>query len=351
MKVFNGKSATGNLSEAVRGLVSPKLIIMTCSDEKFDACVAELEQKYPGIPSISCVAMGYDSQIQEKGVFVTAFTDGVTVKVGMMGNVSSSPARSISSIKRNIEAVHPGRENTCIIDFCSGNDAAVMSTLHGILERYHIQVMGATGDAGRVAINGGVYKDAMVYAVIKNEGGRIKAYKENIYAPMNNTQLVASKTDKAKYYLGELNGKSAKKVYMDLTGVAERDIVNQTFRNPLGKVIGNDVCIVSIQDVSGTGLVMYRQINDSDILTLLEMRDPLEVAQATVDAIRNDFSRISAIYSVNCILRYMVLSEMGEFNSYLGKIATMGPSCGLVGFGEHYNTQFVNQTMTCVVFE
>ena len=24
---------------------------------------------------------------------------------------------------------------------------------------------------------------------------------------------------------------------------------------------------------------------------------------------------------------------------------------GLIGYGEHYNGQFVNQTMTCVVFE
>ena len=111
------------------------------------------------------------------------------------------------------------------------------------------------------------------------------------------------------------------------------------------------VCICSIKDVSGTGLILYRQINDSDILTLLEMRDPMEIAQHTVDRIRSDFSKISCIYSVNCIFRYLVLKDRGELNTYLAKIASLGPSCGLVGFGEHYNTQFVNQTMTCVVFE
>ncbi len=138
---------------------------------------------------------------------------------------------------------------------------------------------------------------------------------------------------------------------MELTGAPEGKVVDQTFQNPFGKMMGDDVCIVSLKDVSGSGLILYRQINDSDILTLLEMRDPMEVAQTTVNRIRNDFSRISGIFSVNCIFRYLVLKQRGELNPYLEKIGQLGPSCGLIGFGEHFNTQFVNQTMTCVVFE
>ena len=196
-----------------------------------------------------------------------------------------------------------------------------------------------------------LYKDGMAYAVVKNEGGKVKTYKENLYAPRDNVQLIASKTDKSKYYLGELNGRPAKQVYMQLTGAPESDVVNQTFKNPFGKMMGDDVCIVSLKDVSGTGLILYRQINDSDILTILEMRDMSEVAQNTIDNIRRDFSKVSAIFSVNCIFRYLVFQEQGGLSTYLNKIGTLGPSCGLVGFGEHYNTQFVNQTMTCVVFE
>jgi hypothetical protein len=29
----------------------------------------------------------------------------------------------------------------------------------------------------------------------------------------------------------------------------------------------------------------------------------------------------------------------------------LGSHGGLVGYGEHYNNRFVNQSMTCVVFE
>lgn len=351
MNIFYGKSTSGNVLEAVKGLATPKLIIMVSIADKFEENVAALEKQYPGVPSIGCIGMGYDTTIVENGVTITAFKDGVTVQTGALENVSLSPARHIARLEKDINAVRPGKENTAIIDFCTGNDAAVLTTLSSLVTKYNLQVMGATGDAGKVSVNGRVFDDAAVYAVIRNEGGRVKTYKENIYEPRDNKQLIASKTDKSKYFLGELNGRPAKQYYMELTGCSESGIVDQTFQNPFGKMMGNDVCIASIKAVSGNGLILYRQINDSDILTLLEMRDPMEIAQHTVDRIRGDFSHISAIFSVNCIFRYLVLKQRNELNAYLDKIGTLGSSCGLVGFGEHYNTQFVNQTMTCVVFE
>ena len=150
-----------------------------------------------------------------------AFKDGAHVATGVLEKVSVSPARYITRIEKAIESVKPGKENTAIIDFCTGNDAAVLTTLSGLVKKYNLQVMGATGDAGKVAVNGTVYEDAMVFAIIKNEGGRVKTYKENIYVPKDNKQLIASKTDKSKYYLGELNGRPAKQVYMELTGASE----------------------------------------------------------------------------------------------------------------------------------
>ncbi len=351
MNIFLGKSSNGSVADAAKGLGTAKLIIMTTTADAFEKDVAELEKLYPGVPSISCVGMGYDTAILEKGVFITAFKDGVTVRTGVLEHVSVSPARYISRIEKDIEAVHPGKDNTAIIDFCAGNDAAVLTTLSSLVKKYNLQVMGATGDAGKVAVDGKVYEDGMTYAVIRNEGGKVKTYKENIYEPRDNKQLIASKTDKSKYYLGELNGRPAKQMYMELTGAPESKIVDQTFRNPFGKMMGTDVCIASIKAVSGNGLILYRQINDSDILTILEMRDPMEIAQTTVDKIKSDFSHISVIFSVNCIFRYLVLKERNELGTYLSKIGTLGNSCGLVGFGEHYNTQFVNQTMTCIVFE
>ncbi|MCR5031823.1 MAG: hypothetical protein K6A92_03070 [Lachnospiraceae bacterium] len=352
MKTFYGKSKSGNVSEAVKGLSSPKLILMNSSAQTFENNVKTLEKLFPGVPSIGCIAMGYDTDVVENGVFITAFTEGVKVCSGVMQDVTTMPAKHIDEVQKAVEAVSPGRDNTVIIDYCTGNDAVALTTLTGLTKKYGLQIMGATGDAGKVSANGEVYENAMVFAVVKNEHGKVKTYKENIYAPMDeHIQLIASKTDKAKYYLGELGGRPAKQVYQELTGATEKSIGTQTFKNPLGKVNGEDVCIFSIKDVSGTGLTLYRQVNDSDILTILERQDMEEVAQKTIRQIQSDFRHVSAIYSVNCAFRYLMFQESGGISQYLKKIGSLGTSCGLVGYGEHYNTQFVNQTMTCVVFE
>lgn len=351
MKMFYGTSASGKVAEALRGVSSPKLIIMTSPADLFEENVTELEKAFPGVPSIGCIAMGYEKKVEEKGLTITAFTEGVTCAAGALEYVSKAPARFINRLQDDLNRIKPGNNNTAIIDFCSGNDAGVMNTLNLLIRRYRLQLMGATGDAGKVSANGRIYEDGMAYAIVKNETGRVKAYKENIYTPVEGVRLLASKTDKNRYYIGEFNGRSAKQVYMELTGCTEKEIEDQTFTNPLGKMIGEDICIVSLKGVEGSGVTCYRQVNDSDILTLLQMNDPMEVAQNTVNSIRSDFSRVSGIFSVNCVFRYIVLQKRGELNDYLGRIASLGTSCGLIGYGEHYNGQFVNQTMTCMVFE
>ncbi len=351
MKMLYGASNSGSLQEALRGISDPKLLIMTTSADNFEKHLEELESAFPGVPSISCIAMGYDKKVNEKGVSITAFTEGVRCAAGVLENVSKSPAKYIYRLQEDLEKIRPGKSDTAIIDFCSGNDAGVMNTLTLLIEKYSLELMGATGDQGKVAANGKIYEDGMAYAVIKNENGRVKAYKENVYVPRDDVRLLASKTDKSKYYIGELNGRSAKQVYMELTGCTEKGIETQTFSNPLGKMIGDDICIVSLKGVEGSGITCFRQVNDSDILTLLEMRDPMEVAEETLDQIHSDFSRVSGIYSVNCVFRYLVFQDRGDTDNYLGKIASLGTSCGLIGYGEHINGRFVNQTMTCVVFQ
>ena len=46
-----------------------------------------------------------------------------------------------------------------------------------------------------------------------------------------------------------------------------------------------------------------------------------------------------------------VVECMGYFSTYAKDMASLGPHLGIVGGGEQYNNQHVNQTMVCVVFE
>ena len=261
MKQFFGMSQNGSLQEAVQGLQNPQFIMLLSNTEQFEKHVAELEKLFPKIPSIGCIGMSYDTKIVEKGVGIIAFTEGITAAANVLEEVSTMPVKYIERLQQDVKKVNAAPKDTVCIDFCSGNDACVLTTIYSVLGPENISLVGGTGDAGKVSANGKVYQDAVAYALIKNNHGRVKAYKENIYHQMGNYYFIASKTDKANYIIGELNGRPAKQVYQDILHVTEKEITTQTFKNPFGKLNGNDTCIISIKEVSGNALTCFRQVN------------------------------------------------------------------------------------------
>lgn len=351
MKQFYGMSQNGNLKEAVNGLKNPQLIMLMSNSEQFESHVKTLEALYPKVPSIGCIGMSYDTKVVEKGVGIIAFCDGVSAVANVLEEVSVMPVKYIERLEKDVREINSSYEDTVCIDFCSGNDACALTTVYSTLKRKNITLVGGTGDAGKVSANGRIYEDAVAYALIKNNNGKVKAYKENIYHQMGNYRFIASKTDRANYIMGQLNGRPAKQVYQDILHISEKDIQTQTFKNPFGKINGDDTCIISIKEVKGNALACYRQVNDSDVLIMLELGDYKKIVKNTIRTIKRDFPRISAVFSVNCLFRYLLFNENHYMEEYLQEMSALNNHAGLVGYGEHYNNRFVNQSMTCVVFE
>ena len=350
MKQIYGSSQNGNLKEAVRGVTNPQLLLLLSNPDQFDLHVQELEKLFPGVPSIGCMGMCYDVRVVEKGVGVVAF-EGVSAAANVLEEVSTMPVKYIHRLQEDVRKVGASREDTVCIDFCTGNDACALTTIYSVLRPLGVSLMGGTGGEGRVSVNGRIYQDAVAYVLIKNRGGRVRTYKENIYHQMGDYRFIASGTDKAKYIIGALNGQPAKQVYQRILHVTEQQILTQTFKNPFGKVNGDDTCIISIKEVDGNALACFRQVNDSDVLNLLELGDFRAIVKETIHTIQHDFPRLSAVFSVNCLFRYKLFSEHGYMQAYLRDMAALGCHAGFVGYGEHYNNRFVNQSMTCVVFE
>ena len=261
------------------------------------------------------------------------------------------PVKYIQRLERDLQGLGGSGRDTVCIDFCTGNDACVLTTMYTALRQRGISLVGGTGGEGRVSANGRVYRDAVVYGLVRNLNGRVKTYKENIYHKMGDYRFIASNTDRANYILGSLNGKPAKQVYKSILHVTDEEILTRTFQNPFGKVNGDDTCIISIKEVNGNSLACCRQVNDSDVLILLELGDYQAIVKDTIRQICQDFPRRSAIFSVNCLFRYKLFSEHNYMQTYLQEMAALGCHAGVVGYGEHYNNRFVNQSMTCVVFE
>ena len=341
----------GDLAAAVQGLHRPEFIMLLSNDAQFEAHVKELEKRFPGVPSIGCIGMSYQTGIVENGVGVIAFTDGVSAAANVLEQVSTMPVKFIRRLEKDIQQVGGGSRNTVCIDFCTGNDACVLTTMYTVLQQRGISLVGGTGGEGRVSVNGRVYQDAVVYGVVRNLNGRVKTYKENIYHQLGDYRFIASNTDRANYILGALNGKPAKQVYKSILHVTDEEILTRTFQNPFGKVNGDDTCIISIKEVNGNALACFRQVNDSDVLILLELGDYQAIVKNTIQQICQEFPRRSAIFSVNCLFRYKLFSEHNYMQAYLREMAALGCHAGFIGYGEHYNNRFVNQSMTCVVFE
>lgn len=351
MKQFFGMSQRGSLEEALQGLHQPQFIMLLSNDTQFEEHVKALEKRYPGVPSIGCIGMCYQTGVVEHGVGVIAFCDGITAAANVLEQASTMPVKYIQRLEKDMRTVGGSSRDTVCIDFCSGNDACVLTTIHTALRKQGISLVGGTGDQGRVSANGRVYPDAVAYGLVRNLHGRVKTYKENIYHQLGNYRFIASGTDRSNYILGSLNGRPAKQVYQSILHVTDQEILTRTFQNPFGKINGNDTCIISIKDVQGNALACFRQVNDSDVLILLELGDYRAITQDTIRQICQDFPRRSAVFSVNCLFRYKLFSEQGYMQEYLREMAALGNHAGLVGYGEHYNDRFVNQSMTCVVFE
>ena len=295
MKQFYGMSQRGNLDEALQGLYSPQFIMLLSNNDQFEEHVAALERRFPGVPSIGCIGMSYQTSVAEHGVGVIAFSEGVTAAANVLEQASTMPVKYIKRLEEDMRTVGGTNRDTVCIDFCSGNDACVLTTIYTALCKRGISLVGGTGDQGKVSANG--------------------------------------------------------RIYQDILHVTDEEILTRTFQNPFGKLNGDDTCIISIKEVKGNALACFRQVNDSDVLILLELGDYKAIVRETIQQICRDFPRRSAIFSVNCLFRYKLFSEQGYMQGYLRDMSALGNHAGFVGYGEHYNNRFVNQSMTCVVFE
>lgn len=353
MRQFIGISAGGNLEEAIRGLKDPELLILCVSEkEQFKSVVEQLEEIFPNVPSIGCVGQSYgQTQVLEKGIMVTAFYDGATAVTNLLTEVSTMPLKKIRQLEQDVSAVAPGKDNTICIDFCSGNDEMVLTTMSSVLSKEHISLTGGTAWEGLVSANGVVCEDACAYAIVKNNKGRAKVYKENLYQPTDKRFLV-TKSIPSEYVICELDGKPAEKVYMDELGIGRQEFSNQTFKNPLGHCLGNEIYIVSIKESRGNGtFACFRKVNPKTTLSILQIGDIPQIVDQTVAQIKQDFPNLSGIFSINCLFRYLMFQEQHYMDTYLKNMGSLGTHAGLIGLGEHYNEHHTNQTMSCVVFE
>lgn len=350
MKQQIGISLSGDLNEALTRIQNPSALILMTTEDNFENHVSELEKLFPGIPSIGCIGMSYGGPTSnEAGVTVVALSD-IDVRADVIEQLSTMPMKYIHRLQKAINDVNAEKGNSVCFDFSSGYDGKLVTTLNVILESLGIPLIGGTDDCGKVSANGKVFNDSCAFMIIRNTTGKIKAYKENIYTSTGK-RFVATKTDPANKLLIEVDGKPAERFYREALSITKDETSTQTFKNPFGRIYGNETYLISIKDIVGDALECYKQVNNMDILTLMELKDYDAIVEDTLNQIHTDLPNVNGILSVNCLFRYLLFKQEHYEDTYFKKMNRFGSHAGLVGLGEHFNKQHINQTMCCIAFD
>lgn len=348
------------VDEAVKEIGTPKGIIFM-TDYKRLAQVAEiLHNRFPNVPSIGTVGTSFAcGQVSDSHLVVIAFYEDAKLSFGVLEEISECPIAEIKKVEESLNAVGAQRKDTVCLQYCTGAEEKLVTTLQTVLGKKQIQLIGGTvfgvpeGKPLQVAYQGKVYEDASVYAMIRNTTGKINVYKENIYQKRLEAKgHIATRVDVSRRALIELDGKSVADVYSSEIGISKSEIMDNVFFNPMGRVVGNEVFIASIKSMDSQGSFLnYKRINKNDCLYFLELGDYKQIEEETRKQIKEEMSHISLIISIDCAYRYLLYTQNGFIGTYAKEMARLGKHAGIIGGGEQYNKQHVNQTMVCAVFE
>lgn len=357
MRFTYGSSKNGNVTEAAQNIENPSALMFIVAKEEMLAAVAEeIEKKFPGVPAIGGVGLAYaDKQFYDTGVILIGMKQDIAVAADVLEEASVKPVKYIRRLEAAFEKVEAENGNTACFDICSaGADLRAVTTLSSYLKRDGYELAGGTSNSALVACNGKVYEDACAFLVIKNLKGKVKAYKENIYVHSRDKkkQLMVTEADAKNYTICTLDNKPADELYCSALGINREQMKTQTFKNPLGHICDGHTYIISLKEVDEKGdIVTFRPANKMDFLTILELGDYRAVVKNTITQMKEELGNVSAVLSVNCLFRYILFNDEHYWNEYLMEMSREFSHAGLVGVGEHYNAQFVNQTMCCLAFE
>lgn len=343
---------TANFEESLKSIADANLVVLMAPAAVFEQSAVKMNDVIPNVPNIGVCGQGYCQLADHpEDVMLVGFYGCETI-VDVIPDVDR-PILSVEKLMDNVSKIQGNGKNTVCLDFATGNDSVIVTTFNACLNEKGIELVGATAWDNKVSCNGIVYNNACVYALIKNLNGTIRTYKENIYC-IDETMptFIATKIDEAAQKIISLDNRSAASVYQDTLQIKQSDIETQTFQNPIGRLVGDDIYIISIKSRCADGsLECYKRANHMDALTILKLGDYESIIENTVDTIRRDMPSLNGVFSINCILRYLMFKDMNYMNNYLKTMNLLGTHVGLVGCGEHYKTQHVNQTMTCFAFD
>lgn len=356
----------GAIDSACQGMTEPKFIWFTTSVAAFKETTEKMHQRFP-----RSVVMGTTSiaAFSHEGIFhdtleVLAIKSGVECVANVLEEADHCPLKYVGRVQEAVRAFgHHGNGDTICLTATNGLIAceeSVLAVLNSVLRQENIPVFGGTaGDRGLaektyVSLNGQVYDTACVFVILRNLGGRVHLFRENIYKPICEP-LTATKVDAFSRKVMAYDGWAASEMEAKMHGLSTAQM-NRNFldSNPVGRIIGKDMYIIANDDLDTDQRTMkyHARIYENDQIVMLQPDDYRQVNRQTIERIQREVPRPSLSIMVNCLARTLLFEGEGYADEFFRSMgAALGNYIGWGGYGEQIYEQHFNQTMIAAVFE
>jgi Uncharacterized conserved protein len=366
MRYKIGRSSKSNLDEAVSeatvGLAEPKLIIFFSDVGHFEGYTEKIRAKFKnsiilGSTTYACFCR---DGAYKNTLMVLGIEDGIECYADVLEEVNRYPLKYVDRV---IECANKfsNTSNTVCFEISTALiscEELVLSTLNSVLADKNIPLFGGSaGDLGKaektlISFNGSVYNNACAFVIIRNLGGKIRFYRENIYKPTSH-YFTATNVDVKNRIVYEYDNKPAAEVTANALNTTVSGLDKYLDSYPLGRIIGNEMYITANQMVTkGNGMSYHARVYKNSQMVLLEPDGYKDVIKDTIEKVKKEVSKPSLSIMINCLARSMLFEKDGYLNDFAKDMSSaLGDYIGFAGYGEQLNQQHFNQTMVLAVFE
>lgn len=355
-----GQSVKESLEEAAESVGNSQLLLFFCKQGLLDEAAEFFKSRFPDIPTIGLCTIGtlHDGRVGEPDVLLLSFEEDYNVVSGLINDLGECPVQHVYQLHKAVETIGSGTEDTVCIEFCTGNEEMLVTTLNAVLDRYGIPLVGISAFEGMENLGkthfsycGKIYQDACAYAVIRCRSGKVRTYYENIYTRTELTLHQVTKADVDRRSIIEIDGRPAAEVYSSILQVPIDEILSIGQRYPLGRVLGDRVFVAGISGVLPDGtLNSYKRINPNDAVCFMDYGRYREVAEETIQRIREENRNIYFTFTGECILRHALYNSEGFMEEHAKNMSLLGGHVGVFGGGEQFHHQHITQCMVMAVF-
>lgn len=354
------------VEEAVKDFRNPAIIFFFSGEKHFREYARLINETFPKTICMGCSShRSIDNSGFEKDVLkAVAIEEGVVCSAGVIEKADNLALEYADRVRRSLKEVGEAHNTVCVeftVPFKRAEEYALM-TLNSVLLKNEIPVIGGSAansecmgvsEEAYISLNGEIYPDGCVYALIHNISGRILLCRENVYEPLTGRSFTATKANAITRTVMTYDKRPAAEVYAEELGVPKEKIDDYIFNYPMGRTEGDEVYVTAIQGESLNGSMRYfARVYEGTKMMVMKVGDYRAITERTIKGVLREVEKPSLVLMFNCLARTSLFEKENYLDEYSKMLADAFPR--VIGFScmsEQLGTKNCNCTMLLAVFE